>query len=127
MEKPCDEGLRYHPLRRTPLPSVTRRTGRFQMPGSHALSTFSPAGAVERIRVHDVVGTLPTMAERRRPNMGVILLLAPLLWGATFPATKVGVEAIGVFPFMFWTRLLGFVTILAAVPLVARREVTRPA
>ena len=59
--------------------------------------------------------------------MGVILLLAPLLWGATFPATKVGVEAIGVFPFMFWTRLLGFVTILAAVPLVARREVTRPA
>jgi drug/metabolite transporter (DMT)-like permease len=67
------------------------------------------------------------MAERRRPDMGVVLLLAPLLWGATFPATKVGVEAIGVFPFMFWTRLLGFVTILAAVPLVARREVTRSA
>jgi drug/metabolite transporter (DMT)-like permease len=67
------------------------------------------------------------MAERRRPDMGVILLLAPLLWGATFPATKVGVEAIGVFPFMLWTRLLGFMTILAAVPLVARREVSRPA
>jgi drug/metabolite transporter (DMT)-like permease len=67
------------------------------------------------------------MAERRRPDMGVVLLLAPLLWGATFPATKVGIEAIGVFPFMFWTRLLGFVTILAAVPLVARREVSRPA
>jgi drug/metabolite transporter (DMT)-like permease len=67
------------------------------------------------------------MAERRRPDMGVVLLLAPLLWGATFPATKVGVEAIGVFPFMFWTRLLGFVTILAAVPIVARREVTRSA
>jgi drug/metabolite transporter (DMT)-like permease len=67
------------------------------------------------------------MAERRRPDMGVVLLLAPLLWGATFPATKVGIEAIGVFPFMFWTRLLGFVTILAAVPLVARREVARPA
>jgi drug/metabolite transporter (DMT)-like permease len=67
------------------------------------------------------------MAERRRPDMGVVLLLAPLLWGATFPATKVGVEAIGVFPFMFWTRLLGFVTILAAVPLVARGEVTGPA
>jgi drug/metabolite transporter (DMT)-like permease len=67
------------------------------------------------------------MAERRRPDMGVVLLLTPLLWGATFPAAKVGLEAIGVFPFMFWTRLLGFLTILAVVPLVARREVTGPA
>ncbi len=56
--------------------------------------------------------------------MGLILLLTPILWGATFPAAKVGLEAIGVFPFMFWTRLLGFVTILAAVPLVARGQLT---
>ncbi len=59
--------------------------------------------------------------------MGVILLLTPILWGATFPAAKVGLEAIGVFPFMFWTRLLGFVTILAAVPIVARGQLTRGA
>jgi drug/metabolite transporter (DMT)-like permease len=59
--------------------------------------------------------------------MGVILLLTPILWGATFPAAKVGLEAIGVFPFMFWTRLLGFVTILAAVPLVARGQLTAQA
>ena len=59
--------------------------------------------------------------------MGVILLITPILWGATFPAAKVGLEAIGVFPFMFWTRLLGFVTILAAVPIVARGQITRDA
>ena len=59
--------------------------------------------------------------------MGVTLLLTPILWGATFPAAKVGLEAIGVFPFMFWTRLLGFVTILAAVPLVARGQLTAQA
>ncbi|HEX5948298.1 MAG TPA: DMT family transporter [Actinomycetota bacterium] len=64
------------------------------------------------------------MTDRRRFDMGVILLLTPILWGATFPAAKVGLEAIGVFPFMFWTRLLGFVTILAAVPLVARGQLT---
>ncbi|MGH2657018.1 MAG: DMT family transporter [Actinomycetota bacterium] len=65
------------------------------------------------------------MADRRRLDMGVILLITPILWGATFPAAKVGLEAIGVFPFMFWTRLLGFVTILAAVPIVARGQITR--
>jgi drug/metabolite transporter (DMT)-like permease len=65
------------------------------------------------------------VTERRRLDMGLILLITPILWGATFPAAKVGLEAIGVFPFMFWTRLLGFVTILAAVPLVARGQITR--
>ena len=59
--------------------------------------------------------------------MGVILLLTPILWGATFPAAKIGLERIGVFPFMFWTRLLGFVTILVAVPLVGRGQVSREA
>jgi drug/metabolite transporter (DMT)-like permease len=61
---------------------------------------------------------------RRRVDPGILLLLTPILWGATFPAAKVGLEAIGVFPFMFWTRFVGFLTILAAVPLVARRELT---
>jgi drug/metabolite transporter (DMT)-like permease len=44
------------------------------------------------------------------------------LWGATFPAAKLGIERIGVYPFMAWTRLIGFVTILVALPLIARRE-----
>lgn len=64
---------------------------------------------------------------RRRPDPGILLFLTPILWGATFPAAKVGLEAIGVFPFMFWTRLLGFLTILAAVPLVARGRIDGPA
>jgi drug/metabolite transporter (DMT)-like permease len=59
--------------------------------------------------------------------MGVILLLTPILWGATFPAAKVGLEAIGVFPFMFWTRLLGFLTILAAILIIARGRISREA
>jgi drug/metabolite transporter (DMT)-like permease len=67
-------------------------------------------------------------AKTRRPgsrvDMGVILLLTPILWGATFPAAKVGLEAIGVFPFMFWTRLLGFLTILVAIPFLARGRIS---
>lgn len=51
-----------------------------------------------------------------------MLLLTPILWGATFPAAKLGIERIGVYPFMAWTRLIGFVTILVALPLLARRE-----
>jgi drug/metabolite transporter (DMT)-like permease len=61
---------------------------------------------------------------RRRVDAGLLLFVTPILWGATFPAAKVGLEAIGVFPFMFWTRLLGFLTILVAVPFLARREIT---
>ena len=45
-----------------------------------------------------------------------------MLWGATFPAAKLGIDRIGVHPFMAWTRLIGFVTILIALPLLARRE-----
>ncbi len=67
------------------------------------------------------------MARRRNVDPGLLLFLTPILWGATFPAAKVGLEAIGVFPFMFWTRLLGFVTILGALPFVARDRITGPA
>ncbi len=45
-----------------------------------------------------------------------------MLWGATFPGAKLGIEQIGVYPFMAWTRFIGFVTILIALPLLARRE-----
>jgi drug/metabolite transporter (DMT)-like permease len=64
------------------------------------------------------------MTDRRRVDPGILLLVTPVLWGATFPAAKVGLEAIGVFPFMFWTRFVGFLTILAMVPMVARKEPT---
>jgi drug/metabolite transporter (DMT)-like permease len=61
---------------------------------------------------------------RRRVDPSILLFVTPILWGATFPAAKVGLEAIGVFPFMFWTRLLGFLTILVAIPFVARGGIT---
>jgi drug/metabolite transporter (DMT)-like permease len=61
---------------------------------------------------------------RRRVDPSILLFVTPILWGATFPAAKVGLEAIGVFPFMFWTRLLGFLTIVVAIPFVTRGRVT---
>ncbi|HVM12511.1 MAG TPA: DMT family transporter [Actinomycetota bacterium] len=66
-------------------------------------------------------------APTRRLDPGFLLFLTPVLWGATFPAAKLGLEVIGVHPFMAWTRLIGFVTILAGIPLVARGQVTRRA
>ncbi|HWC31506.1 MAG TPA: DMT family transporter, partial [Actinomycetota bacterium] len=63
----------------------------------------------------------------RRVDPGFFLYVTPVLWGATFPAAKLGLEAIGILPFMAWTRLLGFVAILAAIPFVPRREITAPA
>ena len=61
---------------------------------------------------------------RRRVDVGWLLFLTPLLWGATFPAAKVGLEGIGVLPFTFWTRALGFLTILAVLPWLGGRELT---
>ena len=67
-------------------------------------------------------GVLALSVARRRPDIGLLLLLTPVLWGATFPAAKLGFKVIGVYPFMAWTRTVGFVTILLAIPLVARRD-----
>ncbi|HZA27049.1 MAG TPA: DMT family transporter, partial [Actinomycetota bacterium] len=55
---------------------------------------------------------------------GMLLFLTPFLWGATFPAAKLGIESVGIFPFMAWTRLVGFLTILVAIPLIARGAMT---
>ena len=59
---------------------------------------------------------------KRRVDPGLLLLLTPLLWGATFPATKIILRHVGVLPFMAWTRALGFLAILAWVPAVHRKE-----
>ena len=48
-----------------------------------------------------------------------------MLWGATFPAAKLGIDRIGVLPFMAWTRTLGFLTILVVLLFLARGEITR--
>jgi drug/metabolite transporter (DMT)-like permease len=55
---------------------------------------------------------------RKRVDPGVLLLLTPLLWGATFPAAKLALAHLPPFAFMAWTRGLGFLAILAMVPLL---------
>jgi drug/metabolite transporter (DMT)-like permease len=57
---------------------------------------------------------------RRRIDAGTLLLLTPVVWGATFPATKIALRHIPVPPFMAWSRLLGFLAVLAMVPLIRR-------
>jgi drug/metabolite transporter (DMT)-like permease len=57
-----------------------------------------------------------------RRHVGWLLFLAPVLWGATFPAAKVGIAITGIYPFMAWTRVVGFLTILVALPVVARSD-----
>ena len=57
---------------------------------------------------------------RRRVDAGTFLLLTPLLWGATFPATKIALRRLPVPTFMAWSRTLGFLAILAMVPLIRR-------
>jgi drug/metabolite transporter (DMT)-like permease len=61
---------------------------------------------------------------RPRIDPGLLLFLTPLLWGATFPAAKLGIGTVGIFPFMAWTRVVGFLTILLAIPLIAREAMT---
>jgi drug/metabolite transporter (DMT)-like permease len=57
--------------------------------------------------------------------VGWLLLLVPVLWGATFPAAKVGLGEIGVLPFTFWTRTLGLLAIAAVLPWLARGRLHR--
>jgi drug/metabolite transporter (DMT)-like permease len=63
----------------------------------------------------------PAPAGRLRIDRGIVLLLTPILWGATFPVAKVALEELHPLSFMAWTRALGCVTILAALPLLGPR------
>jgi drug/metabolite transporter (DMT)-like permease len=57
---------------------------------------------------------------RRRVDAATLLLLTPVLWGATFPATKIALRRLPVPTFMAWSRTLGFLAILALIPLIRR-------
>jgi drug/metabolite transporter (DMT)-like permease len=57
---------------------------------------------------------------RPRADPAAILLLTPILWGATFPGGKIVLRHLPVFTFMAWSRALGFLTILALLPLLRR-------
>lgn len=49
-----------------------------------------------------------------------LLLLTPVIWGATFPAGKRALETLPLLPFMAWSRLLGVAAIVAVLPWVLR-------
>lgn len=57
---------------------------------------------------------------RRRIDPGTLLLLTPVLWGATFPGAKIALRRLPVPAFMALTRVLGFLAILAMVPWLRR-------
>ena len=46
---------------------------------------------------------------------GLLLLLTPVIWGATFPAAKVALRGVSPWTFMAWSRGLGLVAIIAVV------------
>jgi drug/metabolite transporter (DMT)-like permease len=58
-----------------------------------------------------------------------LLLLSPVIWGATFPAAKIVLGSLDVLQFMAWSRTLGLVTLALPVLLVPRlrRQLTREA
>ena len=65
------------------------------------------------------------MSRPPQTRSSALLYLAPVLWGATFPAAKLAIQPLGPLPlmtFMAWSRVLGFATILVALPLVVRRQ-----
>jgi drug/metabolite transporter (DMT)-like permease len=57
---------------------------------------------------------------RRRIDAATLLLLTPLMWGATFPAGKLALRHIPPLTFMAWTRGLGLLAIVALVPVMWR-------
>jgi drug/metabolite transporter (DMT)-like permease len=76
-----------------------------------------------------------TARRSARLDRGLLLLLTPILWGATFPAAKLGIQRMHPFAFMAWTRVLGLATIALALWWLGRegtdrdtlRRVARPA
>src|SRR5690242_12937119 len=56
----------------------------------------------------------------RRFDSGLILLLTPIIWGATFPAGKIALRSLPVLSFMAWSRVLGSLAILALLPILRR-------
>lgn len=56
-----------------------------------------------------------------------LLLLTPLIWGATFPATKLALVPLPLLSFSAWSRLLGLLTVAAVIPFVrvTREQVRR--
>lgn len=66
--------------------------------------------------------------KRRRIDPRVFLFLTPIMWGVTFPASKLVLTPDGPLSassFMFWTRTLGAIAVVVTMPLIARSDFTR--
>jgi drug/metabolite transporter (DMT)-like permease len=65
----------------------------------------------------------PTVSlPRRGAGRGLLLVLMPVLWGATFPAAKLALEDLSVLALMAWTRALGLITLLVLLPWMLRSQ-----
>jgi drug/metabolite transporter (DMT)-like permease len=60
------------------------------------------------------------VAGRTKKSSGLILLLTPALWGATFPGAKIALRYLPTQAFMAWSRVLGVVAIVALLPILKR-------
>ncbi len=60
---------------------------------------------------------------RRKADPIFLLIVTPILWGATFPATKLALRRLPVPSFMAWSRGLGVLAIIALLPVVRSRDV----
>src|SRR5436189_5417434 len=49
---------------------------------------------------------------------GLVLLLTPILWGATFPGGKIALRHLPPQAFMAWSRVLGVLAIAALLPIL---------
>jgi drug/metabolite transporter (DMT)-like permease len=57
---------------------------------------------------------MPDRAARARAA-GLLLLLTPVIWGATFPAAKVALRDVSPWTFVAWSRGLGLVAVVAVL------------
>jgi drug/metabolite transporter (DMT)-like permease len=60
-------------------------------------------------------------------DSSVLIYLTPTIWGATFPAMKLALDALPIVSAMAWSRGLGALAVAATLPLLARGHLSRPA
>jgi drug/metabolite transporter (DMT)-like permease len=67
-------------------------------------------------------GIVPAVRGQRagRSGSGLVLLLTPVLWGATFPGGKIALRHLPTLTFMAWSRVLGVLAIVALLPILRR-------